>query len=164
MNPRPQEFLFPRHSLYLCAAAGGRVRGLENGHSIPGSSWSRQSRIHAFRKNPGRRRSQSDDQDPECRNAGRRFLQALRRLGSPEQLAFAGSFRGPEVTKIFFKWAIPGLFFFIFVFSIVQWVDKILPMSGFEPRNSGVRSDRSANWAKTIAQGQSEFLIRLNHK
>ena len=26
---------------------------------------------------------------------------------------------------------------------------KILPMTGFEPRTSGVRSDRSANWATT---------------
>ena len=27
-----------------------------------------------------------------------------------------------------------------------------LPMSGFEPRTSGIRGDRSANWATTTAQ------------
>ena len=36
----------------------------------------------------------------------------------------------------------PGLFFFIFVFSTVQLVHKILPMSGFEPRISGVVSNQ----------------------
>ena len=46
---------------------------------------------------------------------------------------------------IFFKWAIPGLFFFIFIFYIVQLVDKILPMSGFEPPIYFVRIDRSTN-------------------
>ena len=51
--------------------------------------------------------------------------------------------------------AIPGLFFFIVVFSIIQLVDnvvdEILPMRGFEPRISGVRSDHSTNWATTTA-------------
>ena len=38
-----------------------------------------------------------------------------------------------------------SLFFFIFVISIVQLVDKILLMSGFEPQISGVGSDLSSN-------------------
>ena len=47
---------------------------------------------------------------------------------------------------------ISGIFFFIFVVSIViQLVDKILPMLGFEPQISGVGSDRSINWATTSA-------------
>ena len=52
------------------------------------------------------------------------------------------------------KWAIPGLFFFIFVFSTVnsKYVDyKILLMTGFEPQTSGIGSDRSANWATPAA-------------
>ena len=52
-------------------------------------------------------------------------------------------------------------FFFIFVFSIIQFVDKILPMSGFEPRISGVGSNRSTNWATTTAQSYKYSLI--NH-
>ena len=48
----------------------------------------------------------------------------------------------------FFKWAFPGLFYFIFVFSIqltenVQY--NILLMTGFEPQTSGIGSDRSTN-------------------
>ena len=39
---------------------------------------------------------------------------------------------------VFFKWTIPGLFFLIFVFSMVQLVDKISPMSGFELKISGI--------------------------
>ena len=42
--------------------------------------------------------------------------------------------------------------FFIFVFSIVQLVDKISPMPGFEPWISGIRSDRFSKWATTTAQ------------
>ena len=42
----------------------------------------------------------------------------------------------PGTTMLF-----PGLFCFILVFSIAQLVDKILPMSGFEPRISDVSSD-----------------------
>ena len=52
----------------------------------------------------------------------------------------------------FKRWAIPGLFFFSFVFSIVQLVDKIMQMSGFELRISGVGSDCSTNWTTTTAQ------------
>ena len=50
--------------------------------------------------------------------------------------------------SVFLKWAIPGLFFFIFVFSIHLTVNvqyKFLPMYGFEPRISGMGSDRSTN-------------------
>ena len=35
--------------------------------------------------------------------------------------------------------------FFIFVYSVIQLVHKILPMTGFELRISGVESDRSTN-------------------
>ena len=41
------------------------------------------------------------------------------------------------------------LFLYFCVFSIVQLVDKILLMSGFEPQISGVGSNRSTNWATT---------------
>ena len=54
----------------------------------------------------------------------------------------------------FFKWAIPGIFFFIFVFSGKRLTDKYaqnIAMSGFEPRISGVGSDHSANYATTTA-------------
>ena len=37
------------------------------------------------------------------------------------------------------------IFFLIFVFSIVQLVDTILLMTGFEPRISVIGSDRSTN-------------------
>ena len=62
-----------------------------------------------------------------------------------------------RIRKSFFKWAIPGLFSFSFVFSIQLTVGKqlnvwykSLPMTGFEPRTYGVRSDCSTNWATTI--------------
>ena len=54
-------------------------------------------------------------------------------------------------TNVFLWLAIPCLFFFIFVFSNVQLVDKISLISGFERRISGVRSDHSTNWATTTA-------------
>ena len=47
---------------------------------------------------------------------------------------------------------IPASFFLFFVFSIQLTVNvqyKILPMTGFEPRISGIESDRSINWATT---------------
>ena len=54
--------------------------------------------------------------------------------------------------------AIPGLFFFISVFSIQFTIGKqlndrykSLPMIGYEPRTSVIESDRSTNWATTIA-------------
>ena len=68
----------------------------------------------------------------------------------------------------FFNWAIPGLFFFIFVLSGLQLTDiynrKIfLPMSGFEPWISGIRSDRSANCATTLClfSSKSTFSGRI---
>ena len=54
--------------------------------------------------------------------------------------------------SFFLRWAFPNHFFFIFVFSIVQLVDKILPLSGFELLISGVGSNRSTNWAATTAR------------
>ena len=46
----------------------------------------------------------------------------------------------------FLRWVIPGLFFFFLHFLCnLQWVDKIMPMSGFELQISGVGSNRSTN-------------------
>ena len=59
------------------------------------------------------------------------------------------------------KWAISGLFFLYFrLFSSAdsEWMNKILPMTGFERRSSGVGSDRSANWATTT----TPLLINLS--
>ena len=52
----------------------------------------------------------------------------------------------------------PGLLFFIFIFSTEQMVDKIFPMSAFEPRISGIVSDCSTNWATTTAH----FFVKLD--
>ena len=65
--------------------------------------------------------------------------------------------------EFFCNWAIPGLFFFIVVFSGLQltynYVSKILlPMSRFEPWISGVGCDHSANCATTTALGRKEFV------
>ena len=50
--------------------------------------------------------------------------------------------RGP----ILFKWAIPGLFFLYFrLFNSKHVHYKILPMTVFDPRTSGIGSDHSAN-------------------
>ena len=42
------------------------------------------------------------------------------------------------------------------LFSSFQYtmfnINKVLPMTGFEPGTSGIGSDRSTNWAKTTAQ------------
>ena len=59
-----------------------------------------------------------------------------------------------------FQWAIPGLFFFIFIFFHfnVQLVDEILSMLGFKLSISGVGSDRSTNWATTIAPKEKKSL------
>ena len=59
-----------------------------------------------------------------------------------------GLWRYPMDVPGSFKWAIPGLFFFIFVFSIqfkvnVQYI--FLLMTGFELWVSGFGSDRSTN-------------------
>ena len=56
----------------------------------------------------------------------------------------------------FFKWAISGLFFFIFVFSNTVHVQyKFLPMTGFKPWTSGIRSAHSTTWATTTAPPES---------
>ena len=62
-------------------------------------------------------------------------------LGKP--MISSRSIRPPELD--FFKIGHHGLFYFNFVLPIVQLVDKIMPISGFEPRISGIRSDRSTN-------------------
>ena len=41
------------------------------------------------------------------------------------------------------------------LFLLFKLVDKTLPKSGFEPRISGVGSDRSTNCAKTTSQVKS---------
>ena len=49
---------------------------------------------------------------------------------------------------MFFKWAIPGLFFLYFrLFNTVdnEYMNKISPMTGFELRTSVVGSNRSTN-------------------
>ena len=49
---------------------------------------------------------------------------------------------------MFFTWANPALFLFIFFFSIQLTVNiqyEFLPITGFEPRTFGVGSDRSTN-------------------
>ena len=49
---------------------------------------------------------------------------------------------------LFLKWTIPGLFFFIFVFSIQLTVNiqyQFLLMTGFELQTSRIGSDRSTN-------------------
>ena len=67
----------------------------------------------------------------------------------------ADSNPSPYLWWVFFflkKWAIPGLSFFIFVFSIQLTVNvqyQFLPMSGFERQTSGIESDSSTNWATT---------------
>ena len=64
-------------------------------------------------------------------------------------------------SESFFKWGIPGLFLFIFIFSIQLKIDiqyNLFLMTGFEPLPSGVRSNRSTNWATTTAL-QLEYLI-----
>ena len=62
------------------------------------------------------------------------------------------------VCFLFFKWAIPGLFFLYFcLFNTQLTANKcsiykyFLPMTGFEPQTSGNRSNCSTNWATTIA-------------
>ena len=69
--------------------------------------------------------------------------------------------------NFFFEWAIPGLFFFIFVLVGSQLTDKYvrcisLPMSGFKPRIPGVGSDRSANCPATTALGWGQHIKVVN--
>ena len=59
---------------------------------------------------------------------------------------------------VFLNGPFTAIFFFIFVFSIhswqltnVQYINKVLPMTGFEPQTSGIGSDHSTNWATTTA-------------
>ena len=53
--------------------------------------------------------------------------------------------------NFFFKWAIPGLFFFISSFQYTVDskqmfnINKLLPMTGFDLQTSGIGSDRSTN-------------------
>ena len=62
--------------------------------------------------------------------------------------------------KNFFEWAIPGLFFFIFSFSIqLTFLYIFLPMTGFKPRTSGDWSNHSANCATTTALYLNLFMI-----
>ena len=71
----------------------------------------------------------------------------------------------PSRSTFFIKMAIPGLFFFIFVFSVQLTVNiqyKFLPMTGFEPRTSGIGSDRSTNWATTTAQDPLTFAFQAS--
>ena len=68
-------------------------------------------------------------------------------------------------SKIYFfkKWAIPGLFFFIFFFSILLTVNvqyKMLPMTRFELGTSVFGSNCSTNWATTTTPFNS-FLQSL---
>ena len=56
-----------------------------------------------------------------------------------------------SVVLFYKKWAILGLFFFNFVFSIQLIMIKTSPMTGFEQWTSGVGSDRFTNWATTTA-------------
>ena len=56
--------------------------------------------------------------------------------------------------KVFFKWAIPGLFFLYFpIFDTVdsEYIYIFSPMTWIEPRTSGVRSNRSTKWDTTTA-------------
>ena len=56
------------------------------------------------------------------------------------------------------NWAILGLFFFIFVFSIQLSVNvqyTFLPMTGLEQCTSGIRCNHSTNWASTTVQFHS---------
>ena len=66
--------------------------------------------------------------------------------------------------KVFLKnWPFPASFS---LFSSFQYtvdskqmynVNKFLPMTGFEPRTSGLGSDRSTNWATTTAHSTESY-------
>ena len=75
-------------------------------------------------------------------------------LGKPLDLPF----------QVFIKrWAIPGLYFLIFVLSIVRLVDKILPMSGFKPQIPGAGSNHSTNWAFASWSHHTGSLLRTRY-
>ena len=40
-------------------------------------------------------------------------------------------------------------------------ITKFLPMTGFEPRISGIRSDRSTNWATTTFHATTKFVYEM---
>ena len=80
-----------------------------------------------------------------------------------------------KVLKRFFKKTIPGLFIFIFVFSVQLTVNvqyKFWPMTGFELRTSGIASNHSTNCATTTAMFENVWgdwidklsLVRVTHQ
>ena len=69
----------------------------------------------------------------------------------------------------FLKRAIPGLFFLYF--RLFNTVDKqlnvrykSLPITGSEPRISGVGSNQSTNWATTTARRKAKFLVAIKNE
>ena len=87
------------------------------------------------------------------KNLGQKFrpCRHVSSVLSLEGESFTDEANSRQILKFcFFKknWAIPGLFFFIFDFLAVNSkyvLYKILLMPGYEPRTSGIGSDRSAN-------------------
>ena len=53
--------------------------------------------------------------------------------------------------------AIPDLFFFIFVFSVIQLVDKILPMSGLNLRSLVLEATALPTEPPTLPQRQTSL-------
>ena len=65
-----------------------------------------------------------------------------------------GNFLASLEITVCSKIVFPGIFFFIFIFSLqltVNVQNKFLLMTGFEPLTSGIGSDHSTNWATTTA-------------
>ena len=63
----------------------------------------------------------------------------------PQLFQLNGEFVASDFKKkMGYSWPL-YLYFRLFCILIPQLVDKILPMTGFEPRISGVRSNRSTN-------------------
>ena len=86
-----------------------------------------------------------------------RLLNRALTLISPKKLS-SDLLMTAQTSNLLKKWAIPGLFFSLF--SSFQYtvdskqmfnINKFLLMTGFEPRTSGIGSDRSTNWATTTA-------------
>ena len=90
-----------------------------------------------------------------CRT-GVLFITALYQSQSPPLLSF----------KSFFKWAIPDLFFFIFVFPTKLTANKCSfknsPIPWFKPRTSGVGINCSANWAPGGGAPSFESLFEIS--
>jgi len=84
------------------------------------------------------------------------FKRVFRLIGLERFRYFALTLVVQYIREFFLKkWAIPDLFFFIFS-SFQYTVDmfnknNFLPMTGFEPWTSSIRSYRSTNWATTTA-------------